>query len=91
MSWSRWPGNRRRRDKRAPLPQFLERVEVVHELDAAERVCPHDGAMLERLYSLVETAKANDLEPYAYLPQATSVDDVEALLPWNVTNEPLIL
>ena len=41
------------------------------------------------LYSLLETAKANKLEPYAYLrrvftllPAATSVADIEALLPW---------
>jgi len=40
------------------------------------------------LYSLIGTAKANDIEPYAYLrtvftdsPQATSVDEIEALLP----------
>jgi len=43
------------------------------------------------LYSLVESAKANDLEPSAYLktvftllPQATTVEDIEALLPWNI-------
>jgi transposase len=43
------------------------------------------------LYSMIETAKANDLEPYAYLktvftklPQAKSLEDIEALLPWNV-------
>ena len=43
-----------------------------------------------RLYSLVETAKAAGLEPYAYLrhiferlPQAVTLADVEALLPWN--------
>ncbi len=42
------------------------------------------------LYSLIETAKANSLEPYAYLrnvftelPRATSVEDIEALLPWK--------
>ena len=42
-------------------------------------------------YSLVETAKANGLEPYAYLrevigklPYADSVKALEALLPWNV-------
>ena len=42
------------------------------------------------LYSLVETAKANGLEPYAYLkqlftllPQATNLEDVDQLLPWN--------
>ena len=43
------------------------------------------------LYSLIETAKANDLEPYAYLrhlytelPGAQSVDAIEALLPGNI-------
>jgi transposase len=43
------------------------------------------------LYSLIETAKANGLEPYAYLrrvftelPQAETVEAIEALLPWNV-------
>lgn len=42
-------------------------------------------------YSLVETAKANGLEPFEYyreiltkLPYAETVDDVEALLPWNI-------
>ena len=42
------------------------------------------------LYSLVETAKANGIEPYAYLkqifdrlPKALTVADIEALLPWN--------
>jgi transposase len=43
------------------------------------------------IYSLVQTAKANDLEPYAWLrrvmrdlPKAKTVDEVEALLPWNL-------
>ncbi len=43
------------------------------------------------LYSLIETAKANDLEPYAYLkkvyaqlPQVASLEDIDALLPWNI-------
>ncbi len=43
------------------------------------------------LYSLVETAKANGIEPHAYLtqlftrlPAAASVEDFEALLPWNL-------
>jgi hypothetical protein len=42
------------------------------------------------LYSLVQTARANELEPYAYLrrlfdqlPKATTVEDFEALLPFN--------
>lgn len=43
------------------------------------------------LYSLIETAKANGLEPYAYLrylftelPKALTVDAIESLLPGNV-------
>jgi hypothetical protein len=43
------------------------------------------------LYSLVESAKANGVEPHAYLsllferlPTATRVEDFERLLPWNV-------
>ena len=48
------------------------------------------------LYSLIETAKANNLEPYTYLryifdklPLASMLEDYEALLPWNVTQEKL--
>lgn len=44
-----------------------------------------------RLYSLIETAKANGCEPYAYLrhiftelPKATTLAEIETLLPWNV-------
>jgi len=43
------------------------------------------------IYSLVQTAQANGLEPYSWLrrvlrelPSAQSVDAVEALLPWNL-------
>jgi transposase len=43
------------------------------------------------LYSLVETAKANNVEPSVYLkevftrlPAAICVEDIEALLPWNI-------
>ena len=46
------------------------------------------------LYALVETAKANGLEPWAYLqrvfrelPRAQTVTAVEALLPWHVAAE----
>jgi transposase len=47
------------------------------------------------LYSLVMTCRANDVEPYAYLnylfehlPAASTVEQVEALLPWNVKAVP---
>jgi transposase len=43
------------------------------------------------LYSLIETAKANGVEPYHYLvalfkklPLAQTADDYEQLLPWNI-------
>jgi len=46
------------------------------------------------LFSLIETAKANKLEPYAYLryifeklPLAVTLEDYEALLPWNINVE----
>lgn len=44
------------------------------------------------LYSLVETAKANNVNVYEYLrlvfthlPNAKSVEEIEQLLPWNTT------
>ncbi len=46
------------------------------------------------LYSLIETAKANGLEPYAYLrylftelPKAETVDAIETLLPGNLDTD----
>lgn len=53
---------------------------------------PKGATASAQLYSLVETAKANGQEPYAWrrhalerLPQASSVEGFEALLPWNCT------
>ena len=49
------------------------------------------------IYSLIETAKANNVEPYLWLrhvlralPTATTVEHFEALLPWNLNAEQLI-
>ncbi len=49
------------------------------------------------IYSLIETAKANNVEPYLWLrhvlralPTATTVEHFEALLPWNLKAEQLI-
>ena len=43
-------------------------------------------------FSLIETAKANELDPYQYvhhvlkhIASAQTMEDIEALLPWNVT------
>jgi transposase len=48
------------------------------------------------IYSVLETAKTNGLEPYTWLrrilrdlPAAKTVEDVEALLPWNVKAQDL--
>ena len=54
-----------------------------------------EGAEASALfYSLIETARANGLEPYGYLryifsklPLAQKIEDYEALLPWNLTPE----
>jgi transposase len=50
---------------------------------------PRGADASANLYSLIETAKANDLEPQAYLthvftelPNAQTLTDIEALLPW---------
>ena len=49
------------------------------------------------IYSLVETAKANGIEPYLWLrrvlrelPAAKTVEEVEALLPWNCRSQQLM-
>lgn len=45
-------------------------------------------------YTLIESAKANNIDPHKYLlhlckhiAKAETVDDVENLLPWNVKNQ----
>ena len=45
-------------------------------------------------YTLIETAKANEIDPYKYIlylcqhiASAETVDDIEALLPWNVKDQ----
>ena len=49
------------------------------------------------IYSLVETAKSCGLEPYLWLrhvlhrlPMAQTVEDYDALLPWNFHSQDLI-
>ena len=53
---------------------------------------PRGAKASATVYSLIETAKANGLEPFAYLHPvlqhiggASTVEEIEALLPWNVT------
>ena len=57
---------------------------------------PRGAAASATLYSLIETAKANGLEPRAYLlhlfeqlPKATTPEEIAALLPMNLKPEDL--
>ncbi len=51
----------------------------------------HGAKASANLYSIIQTAKANRLEPYAYLrhiftelPKAKTVEEIEALLPFKL-------
>jgi transposase len=53
---------------------------------------PRGAVASATCYSLIETAKANNLDPYQYIrhilthiASAKTVEDIEALLPWNVS------
>jgi len=39
----------RKRGGRKPLPDYLPRIEVIHDLPEVEKVCQHDGHTLERI------------------------------------------
>jgi transposase len=60
--------------------------------------CTPEGARASAaIYSLIETAKANGLEPYWYLkylfkhlPEAMTEDDFRALLPHQITKEQIL-
>lgn len=89
------------------LERYVEQGDLPIDNNAAERAIrpfvigrknwlfsdtPRGAMASAQLYSLVETAKANGQEPYAWLrqalehlPLASSVEDYEALLPWNCT------
>ena len=45
--------HRRATAKRAPLPAFLPRIDIEHELGEHERVCPHHSVALERFGEVV--------------------------------------
>lgn len=58
---------------------------------------PKGAEASAQLYSLIETAKANNCEPYSYLrhifeylPRASTLSDYEALLPWNIDRDKIM-
>jgi len=55
------PAYRRRKPGRRPLPSHLPRIEVVHELEEADRVCPEDGTALKEIGE--ETSEQLDIVP----------------------------
>jgi transposase/uncharacterized coiled-coil protein SlyX len=55
------PAHQRKKPGRKPLPDYIERVEVLHDLPEAEKVCPHDGTALERIGE--ETSEQLDVIP----------------------------
>ena len=75
----------------APRKPRSRRLEWKRASDSTIRANRWAGAEASaRLYSLIETAKANRCEPYAYLchvftelPKAKTLAEIEALLPWN--------
>ena len=57
---------------------------------------PNGAKAAATIYSLIETCKANNIEPYAYLKyvlgeivHANTIEDLEKLLPFNCTPEQL--
>jgi transposase len=84
------------RDGRIPLSnnrteQAIKKV-VIGRKNFLFAVSPAGARALANLYALVETAQANGWDPGAYLtqvfirlPLATTVDSIEALLPWRLT------
>ncbi len=89
------------REKRATALRMREqgytyiRPFVIGRKNWLFRDTPKGATASAQIYSLIETAKANGQEPYAYLrhilerlPQVNSVEGYEALLPWNCSPAP---
>ena len=43
------PAHTRKKPGRQPLPEYIERHEVLHDVPESEKVCPHDGSALVRI------------------------------------------
>ena len=76
-------------DGAATLTRWEQRQESDARLEKLDTVAGAKASA--NLFTLIETAKANSLEPHAYLshlierlPTTRTVEQFEALLPWNV-------
>lgn len=43
------PAHTRKKPGRRPLPEYIERQEVLHDVPEEEKVCPHDGTLMVRI------------------------------------------
>jgi len=55
------PAHTRKKRGRKPLPNNIPRIEVVHELLEADRLCPHDGRLLTEIGEV--TSEQLDIVP----------------------------
>ena len=88
------PGGGQVTDKSVLSSNYIERQIKSYATGRRAWLFAYDAAGAQasaNLYSLVMTCRANDVEPYAYLnylfeqlPAASTVEQIEALLPWNV-------
>ncbi|MCH7697141.1 MAG: IS66 family transposase, partial [Proteobacteria bacterium] len=47
------PAHTRKKSGRKKLPEALPRVDIIHDIPEAERLCPHDGKVLNEINSVV--------------------------------------
>jgi len=50
---SKKPKKKKKPGKRATLPKNLERVEVEHDVDESQKICPHDQSQLKHIGEIV--------------------------------------
>jgi IS66 C-terminal element len=88
---SNWPGRAAGGRHRRSLGHRLVRPIVVGRKGWLFSDTVKGAVASANLFSIVEPAKANGVEPHAYLmrlfsrlPNARTVEDFETLLPWNV-------
>ena len=87
-----WQPHHRQQHGRKQYPALSARAEELVVRWYSGR-CREASALL---YSLIETVRANKLEPYASfryifdkMPMATKLENYETLLPWNLALEQL--
>ncbi len=47
------PAHTRKRRGRKKLPESLVRVDIIHDIPEAERICPHDGKVLNEINTVI--------------------------------------